>query len=184
MHFSVAAGATIDQVQFKNITAYNWSTASAGTYSFFGTDSTGTYYHIHLEDITADGNSNGRTIMNANSLSSAVKRLSYKNLVERNVTSSGFPITTSGQSGAGQALNFAYGDEIYLNNSLACTYTTATNAQPGQIYVITGANANSTITDNATFGLSGDWTSASDATLVLKCLDSTPRFIELARNTV
>ena len=184
MHFSVAAGATIDQVQFKNVTAYNWSTARAGTYSLFGTDSSGTYYHIHLEDITADGNSNGRTIMNVNSLSSAVKRLSYKNLVERNVTTSGFPITTSGQSGAGQALNFAYGDEIYLNNAAGCTYTTATNAQPGQVYVITGANANSTITDNATFSLSGDWTSASDATLVLKCLDSTPRFIELTRNTV
>ena len=96
----------------------------------------------------------------------------------------GFPITTSGQSGAGQALNFAYGDEIYLNNASSCTYTTATNVQPGQVYVITGANGNSTITDNATFGITGDWTSASDATLVLKCLDSTPRFIELSRNTV
>ena len=69
-------------------------------------------------------------------------------------------------------------------NTTGYNTTTATNAQPGQIYVITGANANSTITDNATFGLSGDWTSGSDATLVLKCLDSTPRFIELARNTV
>lgn len=184
IHTAAAAGATCDQIQAKNITAYNWSTSSTGTYSFFGQDSTGTYYHVHLEDITADGNSAGRTILNTNSLATSVKRLSYKNLIERNVTTSGFPITTSGQSGAGQNLNFAFGNEIYLSNSGACTYTTATNAVPGQDYVIIGANANSTITDNSTFGLSGSWTSASDGSLVLHCLDSTPRFIELKRNTV
>lgn len=184
IHTAAAAGATCDQIQAKDITAYNWSTSSSGTYSLFGQDSTGTYYHVHLEDITADGNSTGRTILNTNSLATSVKRLSYKNLIERNVTTSGFPITTSGQSGAGQNLNFAFGNEIYLSNSGACTYTTATNAVPGQDYVIIGANANSTITDNATFGLSGNWTSASDGSLVLHCLDSTPRFIELQRNTV
>jgi hypothetical protein len=96
----------------------------------------------------------------------------------------GFPITTSGQSGAAQNLNFAFGYTIYLNNASACVYTTATNAVAGERYTIIGANANSTLTDNATFNLSGgDWISASGASLVLECLDSTPTFYEVSRGT-
>lgn len=96
----------------------------------------------------------------------------------------GFPITTSGQSGAAQNLNFAFGYTIYLNNASACVYTTATNAQAGERYCIVGANANSTITDNATFNLTGgDWVSASGATLLLECLDNTPTFYEVIRGT-
>ena len=183
-HLSMAAGATVDQITWTNTTAYNWSTSSSGTYSLFGQDSSGTNHHTHLENITVDGNGNGRCILNTNSLSSACKRATYKNLVERNCTTPGFPITTSGQSGAGQALNFAFGYTIYLNNASACVYTTATNAQAGERYCIVGANANSTITDNATFNLTGgDWVSASGATLLLECLDNTPTFYEVIRGT-
>ena len=184
VHVSMSAGAYVDQISWSNSTVFNWSTSSAGTYSLFGQDSTGTNYHSHLENITADGNSNGRCILNTNSLATSCKRATYKNLVERNTVTPGFPITTSGQSGAGQNMNFAFGYTIYLNNASSCTYTTATNAQAGERYCIVGANANSTITDNATFKLTGgDWVSASGATLLLECLDSTPTFYEVIRGT-
>lgn len=184
MHIAAAAGAVVDQVQFKNVTAYKWSTASSGTYSLFGSDSSGTFYHVHLEGITADGNGTGRCIFNTNSLSTALKRFSFKDLLERNITASGFPITTSGQTGASQDLNFAFGNTLYLSNAGTPTYTTASNAVPGERYTIIGANANSVITDNATFNLTGgNWTSASGASLVLECLDSTPTFYEVSRAT-
>ena len=183
MHTALASGATIDHIEFRNVVAKGWSTASSGTYSLFGQDSTGTYQHVHLENITADGNSTGRCILNTNSLATSCKRATYKNIIERNTTTPGFPITTSGQSGAGQNLNFAYGYTLYLNNASGCTYTTASNAVPGDRYTIIGANGNSTITDNATFNLNGNWTSASGASLVLECLDSTPTFYEVSRAT-
>ena len=184
LHVSMASGAFVDQISWTNSTAYNWSTASSGTYSLFGQDSSGTNYHSHLENLTVDGNSNGRCILNTNSLATSCKRATYKNLIERNTTTPGFPITTSGQSGAGQDLNFAFGYTLYLNNASSCTYTTASNAVPGERYCVIGANANSVITDNATFNLTGgNWTSASGASLLLECLDSTPTFIEVIRGT-
>lgn len=184
LHVSMASGAFVDQISWTNSTAYNWSTASSGTYSLFGQDSSGTNYHSHLENLTVDGNSNGRCILNTNSLATSCKRATYKNLIERNTTTPGFPITTSGQSGAGQDLNFAFGYTLYLNNASSCTYTTASNAVPGERYCVIGANANSVITDNATFNLTGgNWTSASRASLLLECLDSTPTFIEVIRGT-
>lgn len=177
VHVSIGTGSTMGTIAVTNCNAYNWSTASAGTYTWFGTSGDGTFGPIHVANITGNGNSNGRTLLGATGQSNSVARLTYENLKESNTTSPGWPVTDSDTSAT---FNFAIGNTWKVSGTR--TVTAASNASVDQTYVIIGTNANCTFTDNSTFKLNGNWVSAADKSLVLKCIDSTPTFIELARS--
>jgi hypothetical protein len=177
LHVSAGATATIGTVEFANVNAYNWSTTSAGTYTLFGTNGAGTYKHIHLRNIEADGNSNGRTIVGSAGMSTSVSRVTWEHLHEVDTTGQEWPIT---DSGTGATFNFAVGNTWKVSGSRSVT--AASNAVVDQTYTIIGTNNNFTLTDNSTFKLNGNWVSAADKSITLKCIDATPTFIELARS--
>lgn len=177
VHCATAAGATIGQLTIRDCNAYNWSTSSAGSYTWFGTSGSGTFGPIHLENIEANGNSNGKTIVGLTGQASAVSRLTFSNLRETGTTAPGRPLTDTDTSAT---FNFAIGNSWSVSGTR--TVTAASNAVAGEVYVIRGSNANCTFTDNAVFSLNGNWVSASDKTLTLLCLTSST-FVELARST-
>jgi hypothetical protein len=172
----VSNSGVINQITVRDGTAYNWSTSSAGTYALVGGDGSGIIYQVHIENVTADGNNNGRNVIQPNQWGSGLKRLSCRNLAERNTVLSTFPVDDTSTSAT---FDFAFGNSWAVSGTR--TVTAASNAVPGEIYIIKGTNSNCTFTDNAVFKLAGNWVSAADSSLVLLCL-TTSTFQELSRS--
>lgn len=166
----------INQITVRDGTAYNWGTSSAGIYALVGGDGSGTIYQVHVENVTVDGNSNGRNIIQPNQWGSGMKRLSCRSLGERNTVLASLPAEDSSISAT---FDFAFGNAWSISGTR--TVTAASNAIPGEVYHIVGTNANCTFTDNAVFKLDGNWVSAADKSLTLLCL-TTSTFQELGRN--
>jgi len=168
-------GAFTLNTDIRNITAFEWSNLSSGTYTFYNMGTLGTFYRVMLSNIVADGNSLGRTIVNANS-KAATCRLAYDRLTERNTTTPGTPAVDSSTSAT---FDFSFGNVRTVSGTR--TVTAASNGVPGEVYHIVGTNANCTFTDNAVFLLNGNWVSAANKSLTLLCLTSST-FQELTRN--
>lgn len=177
VHVSTGATATMGPVHIVDCNAYNWGTASAGSYTWFGSSGNGAFGPIMLENITADGNSNGKTLVSATGQASTISRIKTINLSETNTTAPGLPLADTSTSAT---FDFAIGNDFRVSGTR--TVTAAANAKPGETYTIIGSNANCTFTDNAVYSLNGNWVSASDKTLTMKCLTAST-FVELSRST-
>lgn len=136
----------------SNCRAYNWSTSSTGTYTFFRTNGNGTYGPIHLENIEADGNSNGRTIVGTAGQASTITRISTRNLHEVNTATPGLPVTfTDGDA----TPSVAIGDDFIANNTSATSITTFDDMKLGQKITIRFANGNTTLVRSSGLNLAG-----------------------------
>ncbi len=175
---AATSGGTFRHGVWKDSRVSNWSTASAGTYTAFRTNGDGTYGPIHLENIYADGNTtNGRTIVGLVGQGATITRISTRNLIEVNTTAKGHsPLADSSTSAT---FDFTIGDSWTVSGTR--TITAASNAVPGETYIIIGTNNNCTFTDNSVFLLAGNWTSAANKTLMLKCVTASTLY-EVARS--
>jgi hypothetical protein len=161
-----------------NCRALNWSTASSGTYAFFLTDGDGTYGSMVLDNIEADGNNNGRTILATAGQSNPVLdgtsgQITYRNLVETRTTSYGRPIEL-GQDDTTPALNI--GRRFQFNNSNGSHTVTRFDAViKGEEYVLGFSNGNTTIQNGARIFLAGgsNFVGSSHDFLRLLCTDDT-----------
>lgn len=173
MHCSTAVGATIGRVEFANVWAKNWSTASSGTYTLFGTSGTGTFQHIHLRNIYADGNSKGRTIVGSAGQASSVSYITWEHLKEKNTTAVGRPVAHTDDD---TTPSMAIGQWHYINNSNPTLITRLDDVQLGHVYTLQFANTNTTLDEGSGFLLSGgvDLTTSSHDFVQLICTDDTP----------
>lgn len=150
LHVAAGVGATVGRVEFSNIWAKNWSTSSSGTYTLFGTSGNGTYNHIHLRNIYADGNSNGRTIVSTSGQSNTVGRVTWdeETLIEVNTTASpiGRPIPFTD---ADTTPSVKMGNRFYVNNNGATTITAFDDMEPNSLYLLYFANGNTTLDNGA-----------------------------------
>jgi hypothetical protein len=154
MHVEAASGATVGRVEFANIWAKNWGTTSAGSYTLFGTNGTGTFHHIHLKNIYADGNSNGRTIVGVAGQSTTVGRVTWDNptLIEVNTTAAGRPVQLTDLD---TTPSLKLGNVFYVNNTGATTITGFDDLEIDQIYTLYFANNNTTLDNGSNIILLG-----------------------------
>jgi hypothetical protein len=131
-----------------NVWAKNWSTSSTGTYTLFGTNGTGTYHHIHLRNIYADGNSNGRTIIGTAGMSTSPTRVTWDDdtLIEVNTTAIGRPISFTD---ADTTPSVKMGSKFYVNNTGSTTVTKFDDMQQNTVFQCYFANGNTTLDNNA-----------------------------------
>lgn len=154
MHLSTAAGATIKRATMRDVTAENWSTSSQYTYTLFGTNGTGTFRQIDLQNIEADGGNNGRTIVGSYGMSTTVSRVTWRNLNERNCDPSnpGRPIALS----EGDATpSMALGNDFTQGNGSAQNISNYDNLAAGQTYIVRFTTGNTTLLDGANLNLAG-----------------------------
>jgi hypothetical protein len=148
MHVEAAAGATVGRVEFANIWAKNWGTTSAGSYTLFGTNGTGTFHHVHLKNIYADGNSNGRTIVGVAGQATTVGRVTWDNptLIEVNTTAPGRPVQFTDLD---TTPSLKLGNRFYVNNGSATTITRFDDMEIDEVYQLYFANGNTTLDNGA-----------------------------------
>lgn len=152
MHIAAGAGATIKRATLRDIAAENWSMSSAGTYTLFGTNGAGTFRQIDLQNIEADGESNGRTIVGVNGMSATVDRVTWRNLSERNTTNPGRPVALS----EGDATpSMALGNDFTQGNGSAQNISAYDHLAANQTYVVRYTNGNTTLLDSASLNLNG-----------------------------
>lgn len=173
MHVMTSAGGTVGRIEFANVWAKNWSTASGGTYTLMGTSGTGTFNHIHLRNVYADGNSNGRTIVGSAGQASTVTYLTWDHLKEINTTAVGRPVIHNDDD---TTPSMAIGAYHYINNSNSTTITRLDDVQLGHVYTLAFANGNTTLDEGSGFILDGgvDLTGSSHDFVQLICTDDTP----------
>jgi hypothetical protein len=171
-HCITGASSTIGRIEFSNIWAKNWSTASAGTYTLFGTSGTGTFNHIHLRNVYANGNSNGRTIVGSAGQASSVSYITWENLKEISTTAVGRPVSHTDDD---TTPSMAIGTWHYINNSNPTTVTRLDDVQLGHIYTLQFANGNTTLDEGTGFLLDGgvDFVGSSHDFIQLMCTDDT-----------
>lgn len=172
LHCASASGATFGRIEFSNIWAKNWSTSSAGTYTLFGTSGTGAYHHIHLRNIYADGNGNGRTIVGSAGQASSVSFITWEQLKEINTTAVGRPVAHTDDD---TTPSMAIGRYHYINNSNPTVVTRLDDVQLGEVYTLAFANSNTTLDEGSGFILDGgvDLVGSSHDFVQLICTDDT-----------
>lgn len=172
LHCAAAAGATIGRIEFANVWAKNWSTVSTGTYTLFGSNGVGTFNHIHLRNIYADGNSNGRTIVGVAGMSTTVSRVTWEHLIEVNTTAVGRPVSFTD---ADTTPSVKLGNHFYVNNTGATTVTALDDMQADETYFLYHANGNTTYDNGASFVSpeAVDITPASGQVMVIYTHDGT-----------
>ena len=144
VHVSTAAGATVGLVKVQDCNAYNWSTQSAGTYTWFGTSGTGTFGPITLENLVGNGNSNGRTLVGVAGQATTISRINLINLSESNTTAQGWPVATTD---ADTTPSLAIGNRFTIANTGATNITQFDNLMRGEVYTLLFSDGNTTLVD-------------------------------------
>jgi len=172
-------GAFTLNTDIRNITAFEWSNLSSGTYTFYNMGTLGTFYHVMLSNIVADGNSLGRTIVNANS-KAATCRLAYDRLTERNTTNMGRPIILPE---ADATPSMAIGNWFVQPNTGAQNITAYDNLEANQTYYIRFSTANTTLIDGANLQLAGstNYNPPANTFMTFYCSDGTALY-EVSRS--
>lgn len=152
VNFYTDASATLKRATVSNLYIENWSTASAGTQDVIGTSGTGTFGPIDLENIEANGNSNGRTIVSTAGQSSTISRISTRNLREVSTTGLARPIALA----TGDATpSMAIGNDFTQGNGSAQNVTAYDHLAPNQTYIVRFTSGNTTLIDGANLNLAG-----------------------------
>lgn len=180
VHVSTGATATMGPVSIHDCKAYNWSTASAGTYTWFGSSGTGTFGPITITDIEADGNSNGRTILSDAGQASTISRIRYAGLKEVNTTNTGRPISLAT---ADATPSMAIGNWFIQPNGSAQNVTAYDGLEANQTYYVRFSTANTTLLDGANLQLAGsiDYTPPANTFMTFYCSDGTTLY-EVSRS--
>ncbi len=172
VHVATGASATMGPVSIRDCKGYNWSTTSAGTYTWFGTSGTGTFGPITLEGIEADGNSKGRTIVSGSGQASTISRIRYSGLKEVNTTNMGRPISLPE---ADATPSLAIGNWFVQPNTGAQNITAYDNLEANQTYYIRFSTANTTLIDGANLQLAGstNYNPPANTFMTFYCSDGT-----------
>lgn len=180
VHASTGATATMGPIHIADCKAYNWSTASAGTYTWFGTTGTGTFGPITLTDIEGDGNGNGRTIFSANGQASTISRIRYSGLKEVNTTNTGRPIDLA-TGDATPAMTI--GNWFVQGNGSAQNITAYDGLEANQAYYVRFSTANTTLIDGANLQLAGstNYNPPANTFMTFYCSDGTTLY-EVSRS--
>ena len=180
VHVATGASATMGPVSIRDCKGYNWSTTSAGTYTWFGTSGTGTFGPITLEGIEADGNSNGRTILSGSGQASTISRIRYSGLKEVNTTNMGRPISLPE---ADATPSLAIGNWFVQPNTGAQNITAYDNLEANQTYYIRFSTANTTLIDGANLQLAGstNYNPPANTFMTFYCSDGTALY-EVSRS--
>lgn len=175
VNFQLASGSIVHHARISGCSLYNWSSTATGTYTAIATSSSGTLRLLVLDDIYADGNSNGRSIWNAGAVGASCKRLKTSNLYEINTTTPGYPIVlTDGDTTPSLAL----GNEFICTNSGATNVTKFDDLVRGESYRIRFTDGNTTLTDGTNLILAGNSnvTVTADDMYTLFCSDGTKAY--------
>ena len=180
VHVATGASATMGPVSIRDCKGYNWSTTSAGTYTWFGTSGTGTFGPITLEGIEADGNSKGRTILSSSGQASTISRIRYSGLKEVNTTNMGRPISLPE---ADATPSLAIGNWFVQPNTGAQNITAYDNLEANQTYYIRFSTANTTLIDGANLQLAGstNYNPPANTFMTFYCSDGTALY-EVSRS--
>ncbi len=180
VHVATGASATMGPVSIRDCKGYNWSTTSAGTYTWFGTSGTGTFGPITLEGIEADGNSKGRTIVSGSGQASTISRIRYSGLKEVNTTNMGRPISLPE---ADATPSLAIGNWFVQPNTGAQNITAYDNLEANQTYYIRFSTANTTLIDGANLQLAGstNYNPPANTFMTFHCSDGTALY-EVSRS--
>ena len=180
VHVSIGATASMGPVSIRDCKGYNWSTASAGTYTWFGTSGTGTWGPIELENIECDGNSNGRTIVSDSGQASTISRIRYAGLKEVNTTNTGRPISLPE---ADATPSMAIGNWFIQPNTSAQNITAYDNLEANQTYYVRFSTANTTLIDGANLQLAGsvNYNPPANTFMTFYCSDGTTLY-EVSRS--
>lgn len=180
LHVSAGVGATLGSVQIENINAYNWSTSSPGTYTLVGTNGDGAYGPIHVSDVYADGNGNGRSILNIFAQANSVRRVRYTGLEEVNTTDTGRPVSLATGDGTP---SMAIGNWFIQPNATPQNITAYDHLEANQTYYIRFSTANTTLKDGSNLQLAGsvDYTPPANTFMSFYCSDGTALY-EVSRS--
>lgn len=189
VHFTGANGALIKLAVIDGMTLYNWSTASAGTYTAVGASGANILKFLILKSVYADGNSNGRSIWSVNGFGGyGTERLTmfrYDNLIMVNPNNS-----TNYLADQMPAINAAdatptlrFGTKYKLTNGSAQNITAFDDLVLGDTYVLYATDGNSTLKDGTNLVLTGsaDWNPADTDVFTGFCLDGT-KMIQVSKN--
>lgn len=180
VHVSTGASATMGPVSIHDCKAYNWSTQSTGTYTWFGSSGTGTFGPITVENVDADGNSNGRSIVSDAGQASTISRIRYAGLKEANTTNTGRPISLP----TGDATpSMAIGNWFIQPNGSAQNITAYDGLEANQIYYIRFSTANTTLVDGSNLQLAGstNYNPPANTFMTFYCSDGTALY-EVSRS--
>ena len=180
VHVSTGATAFMGPVHIADCKAYNWSTTSAGTYTWFGSSGTGTFSPITLTDIEADGNSNGRTIVSASGQASTISRIRYSGLKEANTTAMGRPIDLATGDGSP---SMAIGNWFVQPNGSAQNITAYDGLEANQTYYVRFSTSNTTLVDGSNLQLAGstNYNPPTNTFMTFYCSDGTTLY-EVSRS--
>lgn len=180
VHVSTGASASMGEVAIRDCNAYNWSTQSAGTYTWFGTSGTGTFGPITLDNITGDGNSNGRSIVSDAGQATTITRVRYRDIKESGVTNSGKPIALAE---ADATPSMAIGNTFTQGNGSAQNITAYDNLEALQTYSVRFTTANTTLIDSSSIQLhnSTNYNPPANTTMVFRCDNGTDLY-EVSRS--
>lgn len=180
IHFTGGTNCLIEHATISDLYVKGWSTSSSGTYTLIGTNYSGAnkpIKHLTLRDITADGNSTGRTIWNVNAFggygTEDILRLKEINLVEKNITENTSRPASLPADDATPSVAFG--------NLFKEAYTAATNVTQfddmvkGEEYTISFTTGNLTLKDGTNLQLAGgsDKTFNANDTFTFYTLDGT-----------
>lgn len=177
VHFTGANGALIKLAVVDGLTLYNWSTASAGTYTAVGASGANILKLLVLKNVYADGNSNGRCIWSVNGFGGyGTERLTqfrWENLYAVSCTAVSESIPTINAADATPTLRF--GTTYKLTNGSAQNITAFDDLIQGDRYVLYATDGNSTLVDGANLILTGstNWNPAATDVFTGFCLDGT-----------
>lgn len=152
VHFTGANGALIKLAVVDGLTVYNWSTASAGTYTAVGASGANILKLLVLKNVYADGNTtNGRCIWSVNGFGGyGTERLTqfrWENLYAVNCTAASESIPTINAADATPTLRF--GTTYNLTNGSAQNITAFDDLIQGERYLFYATDGNSTLVDGA-----------------------------------
>lgn len=178
VHFTGANGALIKLAVIDGMTLYNWSTASAGTYTAVGASGANILKMLILKNVYADGNTtNGRSIWSVNGFGGyGTERLTqfrWENLVAVNCTAASESIPTINAADGTPTLRF--GTTYKLTNGSAQNITQFDDLVQGDRYLLYATDGNSTLVDGANLVLTGstNWNPADTDVFAGFCLDGT-----------
>lgn len=180
VHFTGANGAMIKLAVVDGLTLYNWSTASAGTYTAVGASGANILKLLVLKNVYADGNSNGRSIWSVNGFGGyGTERLTqfrWENLHAVNVTALAESIPTINQADGTPTLRF--GTIYKLTNGSAQNITQFDDLVQGDEYTLIATDGNSTLVDGTNLVLTGsaNWNPADTDVFKGICYDGTKMY--------
>ena len=133
-----------------------------------------------IENIDADGNSNGRTILNLAGQATTISRIRYSGLKEVNTTNMGLPISLPE---ADATPSMAIGNWFIQPNGSAQNITAYDGLEANQIYYIRFSTANTTLVDGSNLQLAviTNYNPPANTFMTFYCSDGTALY-EVSRS--